>query len=162
MARRTIGGVREIGLGHAPAGPPSAQEHAKGNLLMGHARSLVRPASGRHDLQGQTTRARRSFFDLRSHRFWSAPGAISVSSKAAARSGSGGAIHRMEDEMNEAQQLADRYVAVWSETDPERRRRAIAELWTPDGEHYVGAREVRGYDELEQRIKGSHEKNIRD
>jgi len=26
----------------------------------------------------------------------------------------------------------------------------------------VGAREVRGYDQLEQRIKGSHEKNIRD
>ena len=64
--------------------------------------------------------------------------------------------------MNEAQKLADRYVAVWSETDPERRRRAIAELWAPDGEHYVGAREVRGYDELEERIKGSHEKNIRD
>ena len=64
--------------------------------------------------------------------------------------------------MNEAQQLADRYVEVWCETDPERRRRAIAELWTPDGEHYVGAREVRGYDDLEQRIKGSHEKNIRD
>jgi SnoaL-like domain len=68
----------------------------------------------------------------------------------------------MEDDMDNAQQLADRYVAVWHETDPERRRRAIADLWTPDGEHYVGAREVRGYDELEQRIKGSHEKNIRD
>jgi hypothetical protein len=68
----------------------------------------------------------------------------------------------MEDDMDNAQQLADRYVAVWHETDPERRRHAIAELWTPDGEHYVGAREVRGYDQLEQRIKGSHEKNIRD
>jgi hypothetical protein len=68
----------------------------------------------------------------------------------------------MEDAMDNAQQLAERYVAVWSEPDAERRRRAIAELWTPDGEHYVGAREVRGYDELEQRIKGSHEKNIRD
>jgi hypothetical protein len=68
----------------------------------------------------------------------------------------------MEDDMDNAQQLADRYVAVWRETDPERRRHAIAELWTPDGEHYVGAREVRGYDQLEQRIKGSHEKNIRD
>jgi hypothetical protein len=68
----------------------------------------------------------------------------------------------MEDEMDNPQQLADRYVAVWSETDPERRRRAIAELWTPDGEHYVGAREVRGYAELEQRVTGSHEKNVRD
>ena len=64
--------------------------------------------------------------------------------------------------MDNAQQLADRYVAVWRETDPEHRRRAIAELWAPDGEHYVGAREVRGYEQLEARIKGSHEKNIRD
>ena len=64
--------------------------------------------------------------------------------------------------MDEPQQLADRYVAVWNETDPERRRRAIAALWAAEGEHYVGAREVRGYDALEQRIIGSHEKNVRD
>jgi hypothetical protein len=68
----------------------------------------------------------------------------------------------MEADMDNAQQLADRYAQVWNETDAEHRRRAIAELWTPDGEHYVNAREVRGYDELEQRITGSHEKNVRD
>lgn len=64
--------------------------------------------------------------------------------------------------MIEAQHLADRYVAVWNETNPERRRQAIAELWTPDGEHYVGAREVRGYAALDERITASHEKNVRD
>lgn len=64
--------------------------------------------------------------------------------------------------MNEAQHLAERYVAVWSESDPARRRRAIAELWREDGEHYVGEREVRGWEALEQRIVGSYEKNIRD
>jgi len=63
--------------------------------------------------------------------------------------------------MQDAQQLADRYVAVWNETDATRRRVAITELWMPTGEHYVRAREVRGYDELEVRITGSHEKNIR-
>src|SRR3954452_5097625 len=64
--------------------------------------------------------------------------------------------------MNEAQRLAEQYVPVWNESDPVRRRRAIAELWTQDGEHYVGTREVRGYDALEQRIIGSYEKNVRD
>ncbi|HXT78103.1 MAG TPA: hypothetical protein VN702_00945 [Acetobacteraceae bacterium] len=71
-------------------------------------------------------------------------------------------FHQAESVMEEAQHLADRYAAVWNETDPERRRRAIAALWVRDGEHYVGTREVRGYDALEQRITGSHEKNVRD
>jgi hypothetical protein len=62
--------------------------------------------------------------------------------------------------MSSAQELADRYVAVWNETGADARRRIIRELWVPDGLHFVGVREARGYDELEQRIIGSHEKNI--
>ena len=64
--------------------------------------------------------------------------------------------------MDDAQRLADRYVAVWNETDPDRRRRSITELWTPDGRHYVDTREAHGYDALEKRVTGSHEKNVRD
>ena len=64
--------------------------------------------------------------------------------------------------MDKAQQLADRYVAVWNETDATGRRQTIADLWTPEGEHYVGAREVRGYAALEERIRGSYEKSVRD
>jgi hypothetical protein len=64
--------------------------------------------------------------------------------------------------MNTAQQLADRYVAVWNETDAAARRQAVANLWTPDGRHYVKSREARGYEELETRIVGSYEKNVRD
>jgi len=64
--------------------------------------------------------------------------------------------------MRDPQSLADSYVAVWNETDPARRRLAIAELWAPDGEHFVAEREARGYDALEKRITGSHEKNVRD
>jgi hypothetical protein len=63
--------------------------------------------------------------------------------------------------MCDAQQLADRYVAVWNEPNAEPRRHAIAGLWAVDGIHYVGTREARGYDALEQRIAGSHEKNVR-
>jgi len=69
---------------------------------------------------------------------------------------------RWERDMHDAQTLADRYVAVWNERDDERRRVALAALWVPDGQHYVGDREARGYDALEQRIRGSHEKNVRD
>src|SRR4051812_3136774 len=64
--------------------------------------------------------------------------------------------------MDNPQSLAERYVAVWNETDAGRRRQQIAELWVPEGEHYVGAREARGYDALETRVRESHEKNVRD
>ena len=64
--------------------------------------------------------------------------------------------------MIDAQDLSDRYVAVWNESDPECRRRQIAALWAPDGQHYTDVREARGYDALEQRIVGSYNKNVRD
>ena len=64
--------------------------------------------------------------------------------------------------MNAAQSIADRYVAVWNERDPEARRQAIRALWAPDALHYVDTREARGYDALEQRIIGSHNRLVRD
>jgi len=64
--------------------------------------------------------------------------------------------------MSNAQRLAERYAAVWNEADAGARRMAIAELWVPDGQHYVMTREVRGYDALEERIIGAYEKNVRD
>jgi hypothetical protein len=64
--------------------------------------------------------------------------------------------------MLNAQQLADRYAAVWNETDAAARRDQIATLWTPDGDHVVRTMEARGHAALEQRIIGSHEKNVRD
>jgi SnoaL-like domain len=62
--------------------------------------------------------------------------------------------------MNEAQQLADRYVAAWNETDPGARRKAIESLWTEQGEHYVDTRRAVGFAALEDRISRSHEKNV--
>ena len=58
------------------------------------------------------------------------------------------------------QSLAERYVAVWNEPDPSVRREAIAELWAPDGAHYVRTIEARGYDALEARVTASWEKNV--
>jgi SnoaL-like domain len=62
--------------------------------------------------------------------------------------------------MNDAQQLADRYVAAWNATDPATRRDAIRNLWTEDGQHYVDTRQAVGYTALEERIRGSHNKNV--
>jgi hypothetical protein len=59
------------------------------------------------------------------------------------------------------QELAARYVAVWNESSPSVRRQRIAELWAPDGVHYVRTREARGYEALEKRVAESHEKNVR-
>jgi hypothetical protein len=38
-----------------------------------------------------------------------------------------------ETRTRQAKQLADRYVALWTEPDADRRQRMIAELWTEDG-----------------------------
>ncbi len=61
-----------------------------------------------------------------------------------------------------AQQLADRYAAVWNESDNSARRATIASLFAPDGAHYVNTREARGHAALEDRVTGAYEKNVRD
>ena len=76
---------------------------------------------------------------------------------------------------SQAGELADRYVALWNEADPDRRRRMIAGLWTEDGTHIlqppeeireVAARpgigmtavlEARGYAEIEARAATAYE-----
>src|SRR5690606_18145636 len=72
-----------------------------------------------------------------------------------------------------AEQLAERYTAVWMEPDAERRRLMIAALWSEDAIHilqptqevYAAAAEravnptwqVRGHDELEARVTKAYE-----
>ncbi len=48
--------------------------------------------------------------------------------------------------------VVGRYLAVWSETDPEARRQAVAGLWAPDGVEFVEAAQFRGHEQLEARI----------
>ena len=85
------------------------------------------------------------------------------------------AIASPETRTNEAEQLADRYLALWNEADPERRRRMIAELWTEDGRHFLqppqeiraiaaqpgigltAILEARGYEEIEARVASAYE-----
>jgi hypothetical protein len=39
--------------------------------------------------------------------------------------------------MNDPKQLVDRYVAIWNESDPERRRQGVAELWSEAATHLL-------------------------
>ena len=64
--------------------------------------------------------------------------------------------------MHTPQEIADRYVALWNETETLKRRQLIEAFFAPNAEHYVRTREAIGHDALEQRIIGSHEKNVRD
>jgi len=77
--------------------------------------------------------------------------------------------------MNEPQQLADRYFAIWNEPEADRRRRVIAELWTEDGRHILqppqeireiaaqpgigltAILEARGYEQIEARVASAYE-----
>jgi hypothetical protein len=80
-----------------------------------------------------------------------------------------------ETRTRQAEQLADRYVALWSEPDADRRRRIIAELWTVDGSQILqppqemreiaaspgvglaAMLEARGHAELEARAATAYE-----
>jgi hypothetical protein len=75
-----------------------------------------------------------------------------------------------------ATELAERYAAVWNEPDPERRREAIAALWSDDalvllqppsemieaadGLGVAASLRVRGHAELERRITLAYEQFV--
>lgn len=59
--------------------------------------------------------------------------------------------------MNDLNDLARRYIAVWNEPHADLRRVAIGELFAPDAVHYTPTREVHGRAELEARITGAYE-----
>ncbi|SNT63206.1 hypothetical protein SAMN05421812_11525 [Asanoa hainanensis] len=75
------------------------------------------------------------------------------------------------------QDLADRYIAQWTEPDAARRRAAIEGLWAPDGRHVLqppveiraaaaavgfdhSTLEARGYDAIEVRVARSYERFV--
>jgi hypothetical protein len=74
--------------------------------------------------------------------------------------------------MTDATTLADRYVAVWNEPDPTRRRAAVEQLWSEDASHTLQPPqeirtaadalgvavdlEARGHAALEDRVTKSH------
>ncbi|MGI5324442.1 hypothetical protein [Actinomadura nitritigenes] len=56
--------------------------------------------------------------------------------------------------------IARRYVAVWSEPDAGRRRAAIAALWAEDGVELVESARFGGHAELEDRITEAYDEFV--
>ncbi len=60
--------------------------------------------------------------------------------------------------MTEADDIVARYVDMWNEPDPERRRQRIAEVWATDGEHHVATLSAVGHPQLAARVNSAHQK----
>ncbi|MEU6141805.1 hypothetical protein ABZ848_15745 [Streptomyces sp. NPDC047081] len=77
----------------------------------------------------------------------------------------------------DAQDLADRYINMWNDPDPESRRKTVLDLWAQDGEHILlppqqmhdqavalgfttAALEARGHDELHARVTRAYEEFV--
>jgi hypothetical protein len=55
-------------------------------------------------------------------------------------------------------ELADRFVALWNETDPERRRRGVEELYAPDADYVFYRRDpIRGHEAILAQMAYTHE-----
>jgi SnoaL-like domain len=54
--------------------------------------------------------------------------------------------------MTDVNELIDRYVATWNETDPALRRKAVAEVWTADGGYVDPLTDVTGHDAIVAKI----------
>jgi hypothetical protein len=182
--------VCELGLRHAPPLATTAKEYAEGDLTGHHPANLASGLAALNDLGGQVAAGSHRFLtcgvidfpwrlndsclaarvELRPQpRRWRMPMpgqyllalVVSVTLAIAAlaqdvKSPTG------KKAMIDPQMIADRYVAVWNETDEMRRRDSIAALWVPNGQHFVQDRKAQGYEELENRVRGSNEKNVRD
>lgn len=58
--------------------------------------------------------------------------------------------------------LAERFVAVWNETDDLVRRQLLESIWAGDGSELTPAKQTVGHDALEIRITASHRRNVTD
>ena len=64
--------------------------------------------------------------------------------------------------MMDPNELAARYVALWNEPDPERRRREVAALWAGNGGIFTATTEALGHEALAARVAGSHDSWVHD
>ena len=60
--------------------------------------------------------------------------------------------------MNDLKELIDRYIAMWNETDPERRRALIAQTWTEDARYVDPALQAEGRAGIDEMVCGVHER----
>lgn len=59
-----------------------------------------------------------------------------------------------------ARTITNRYLAVWSEPNPQSRHAAIASLWEPAGAEYLEGTQFRGHEEIDARIAHAYEEFV--
>jgi hypothetical protein len=59
--------------------------------------------------------------------------------------------------MNDAETIVRDYISTWNETDPERRRAAIRELYTEDGAYTDPLVSAAGWDAIDQTVAGAQQ-----
>jgi hypothetical protein len=64
----------------------------------------------------------------------------------------------MEPKMDNLTELIDRYIAVWNETDVERRRELIARTWTEDACYLDPLLQGEGRAGIDEMVRGVHER----
>jgi hypothetical protein len=64
----------------------------------------------------------------------------------------------MESQMSNPTELIDRYIAMWNETDAERRRTLIACIWTEDASYLDPMLESEGQAGIDAMVGGVHER----
>jgi len=60
--------------------------------------------------------------------------------------------------MDNLTELLDRYIAMWNETDPERRHALIAQIWTEDARYVDPVSEAEGRASIDAMVYGVHER----
>jgi hypothetical protein len=60
--------------------------------------------------------------------------------------------------MTTVTELVDRYIAMWNETDAERRRRLIAQVWTEGATYLDPALQAEGHAGIDAMVKSVHER----
>lgn len=62
--------------------------------------------------------------------------------------------------MKEINTFVNLYNSVWNESDAERRREIIAELWSEDATHCTHSLEAHGHEAIEDRVLKAYEKFV--
>ena len=63
--------------------------------------------------------------------------------------------------MSDFDVLALRYIEMWNEPDPGKRRAIIDELFAPETAHYTPTREFHGLDRMEARVTEGYEQFVK-
>jgi hypothetical protein len=67
-----------------------------------------------------------------------------------------------ETAMTDIATFVDRYINIWNEPDPQRRRQTIRDLWQEHAHHLARTIEAVGHDGIETRVANAYEKWVKE